>query len=156
MVPLLCLIRWSRGSDLTQAAPNRVPSWMVGIQIQRVLEWNKHKCSWRYLCIFIGTGKGRKPVCGVKNKAHKQPGAERKERPHSALASGSSLFLRPGCTLTKSYGEPNLHTHEQWPWRMTVVSMKHHDILKISNPFLLMRILVSICFKQALTYQSLC
>lgn len=43
-----------------------------------------------------------KPVCRMKNKAYKKPGAERKERPDCGLVSGSSLFLRPSYTPAKS------------------------------------------------------
>lgn len=117
MVPLLCLIRWYRSTHLTHAGSTRIPFWMVGIQIQRFLECNKHICSCRHLCIFLWAGKRRKTVCRVKNKAHKQRGAERRlrERPNSGLVSHSSLFQRPSCTLAKSYAEPKPHNHELWP-----------------------------------------
>lgn len=147
MVPLRCLITCSRGRHLTLAGPIRVPSYTVDIRIQRFPEWNKDKCSCRHLCISLQAGKWSQPVCRGKKKAYEQPEAERKDRPDSGFVSGSSVFLRPGCTPANSYAEPNPRNHDQWLWHLPVGSVKHHGILPL---FLLKLVSVGNCFNQVL------
>lgn len=93
----LALIGWSRGTNLAQAVSIRVLSWLVGIQIQRLLEWNKINMAIGVCVSFLWAGKGRKQAHRVKNTALNS----QKQGGKSGLVSGSSLQLKPSWSLLK-------------------------------------------------------